>query len=195
AIFAVNVPLGALVIALGLRVIPVSTARAGSRHFDVSGAVLVTASLVSITLGIVRTDTLGWGSPGVVGPIAGGLVLLAAFLFVEARIAERPLVPLSIFRIGQLRAANLAVVLLYAGFFPYWYFLTLYLQQVLGFSAIEAGLAFLPMTLSIFAASSLAPRVVARFGPRRVITAGMVGATAGMLMLTGIGPGGTYAGS
>jgi EmrB/QacA subfamily drug resistance transporter len=195
AIFAVNVPLGAVVIALGLRFIPDSRARAATRHFDVSGAVLVTASLVSITLGIVRTDTLGWGSLGVMGPIAGGLVLLAAFLVVEARIAEAPLVPLSIFRVGQLRAANIVVILLYSAFFPVWYFLTLYLQQVLGFDAIQAGLAFLPMTLSIFAASSLAPRAVARFGARRVITSGMVAATAGMLLLTGIAPGGSYASS
>ena len=82
--------------------------------------------------------------------------------------------PLSIFRLGQLRAANLVVVLLYAALFPVWFFLTLYLQQVLGYDALQAGLAFLPMTLSIFAASSLAPRVVARFGPRRVIAAGML---------------------
>ena len=161
-----------IVVALGLRVIP-STARAeGTRHFDVAGAVLVTASLVSLTYGIVRTDTLGWGSSGVIVPLIGGVVLLAAFLFVEARVAEQPLVPLSIFRIGHLRAANSVVLLLYASQFPGWFFLTLYLQQVLHYDAIEAGLAFLPMTLSIFAASTLAPRVVARFGPRRVITAG-----------------------
>src|SRR5437588_264612 len=173
AIFAVNVTLGALVIALGLRVIPPARAAAGSRHFDVSGAVLVTASLVSLTFGIVRTDTLGWGSAQVLGPLAAGLVLLAAFLLVEARFAPAPLVPLSIFRHGRLRAANLVVVLLYAAFFPVWFFLTLYLQRVLGYDAIEAGLAFLPMTLTIFAASSLAPRVVARAGARRVITGGM----------------------
>jgi EmrB/QacA subfamily drug resistance transporter len=195
AIFAVNVPLGLVVIALGLRVIPASRELRTRRSFDVSGAVLVTASLVSLTFGIVRTDTLGWGSPGVVGPLAGGLVLLAAFLVVEGWIAKAPLVPLSILRVGRLRAANLVVVLLYAAFFPVWFFLTIYFQQVLHYDAIEAGLAFLPMTLSIFAASSLAPRVVGRFGPRRVITAGMLGATAGMLLLTGVAPGGSYLGT
>ena len=195
AVFAVNVPLGAIVIALGLRFIPVSRVVNATRHFDVSGAVLVTAGLVSLTLGIVRTDTLGWGSPGVLAPLTAGAILLAAFLFVEARVAEAPLVPLSIFRVGQLRAANLVVILLYSGFFPVWFFLTLYLQQVLGYDAIEAGLGFLPMTLSIFAASSFAPRVVARFGTRAVITAGMATAGAGMLLLTGVAPGGSYAGS
>jgi EmrB/QacA subfamily drug resistance transporter len=192
AIFAVNVPLGLIVVVLGLRVIPAIARAEGTRHFDVAGAVLVTASLVSLTYGIVRTDTLGWGNAGVVVPLLGGLALLAAFLFVEARVAEEPLLPLSIFRIGHLRAANSVVLLLYASQFPGWFFLTLYLQQVLHYDAIEAGLGFLPMTLSIFAASILAPRVVGRFGPRRVITAAMLTSAAGFMLLSGVTPGGTY---
>jgi predicted MFS family arabinose efflux permease len=154
--------------------------------------VLVTAALVSATFGIVRTDTLGWGSPGVLAPLIGGLVLLAAFLLVEARFAEQPLVPLSIFRIGHLRAANAVVLLLYAAQFPGWFFLTLYMQQVLHYSAIGAGLGFLPMTLSIFAASTVAPRMVARFGPRGVITTGMLTSAAGLMLLSGVAPGGNY---
>jgi EmrB/QacA subfamily drug resistance transporter len=195
AIFAVNVPLGAIVVALGLRVIPATGRAEGTRHFDVTGAVLVTASLVSLTYGIVRTDTLGWGASGVIMPLIGGLVLLAGFLFVEARVAEQPLIPLSIFRVGHLRAANAVVLLLYASQFPGWFFLTLYLQQVLHYDAIEAGLGFLPMTLSIFAASTLSPRVVGRFGPRPVITTGMLTATIGLLLLSGVAPGGDYVGS
>jgi EmrB/QacA subfamily drug resistance transporter len=192
AIFAVNVPLGAIVVALGLRVIPKTARAEGARHFDVTGAVLVTAGLVSLTYGIVRTDTLGWRSSGVVVPLIAGVALLAGFLFVEARVAEQPLVPLSIFRIGHLRAANAVVLLLYAGQFPGWFFLTLYLQQVLHYSAIAAGLGFLPMTLSIFAASTLSPRVVARFGPRPVITTGMLTSAAGFMVLSGVSPGATY---
>jgi EmrB/QacA subfamily drug resistance transporter len=192
AIFAVNVPLGLAVIVLGLRLIPAAPMQRDGRHFDVTGAVLVTASLVSLTFGIVRTDTLGWGAPGVLAPLLGGVVLLAAFLFVEARVAEAPLVPLSVLRSGQLRIANLVVILLYAAFFPVWFFLTLYLQQVLHFDAIEAGLAFLPMTLSIFVASTLAPRLVGRLGPRRVITGGMALATVGMALLVGVNPQGSY---
>jgi Na+/melibiose symporter-like transporter len=195
AIFAVNVPLGVIVVALGLRVIPATGRAEGTRHFDVTGAVLVTASLVSLTYGIVRTDTLGWGASGVVGPLIGGLALLAGFLFVEARVADQPLVPLSIFRIGHLRAANAVVLLLYASQFPGWFFLTLYLQQVLHYDAIQAGLGFLPMTLSIFAASTLAPRVVTRFGPRPVITTGMLTSAVGLMLLSGVTPGGDYVGS
>jgi EmrB/QacA subfamily drug resistance transporter len=193
AIFAVNVPIGLAVIVFGLRAIPAALGHDGPRHFDLSGAVLVTAGLVVLTFGIVRTDTLGWGSPGVLAPLGAGVALLAGFLVVEAR-TRVPLVPLSIFRRGQLRIANLVVVLLYTAFFPVWFFLTIYLQQVLGYSALEAGVAFLPMTLSIFAASSLAPRVVGRFGARPVIAAGMSVAAVGMLLLTDLDPGSGYFG-
>ena len=192
AIFAVNVPLGAFVVALGLIAIPAIKPVDGPRHFDALGATLITAGLTGITFGIVRTDTLGWGSPGVLIPLAIGLGLLGAFVYVEAKVAKAPLVPLSIFRFAQLRAANGVVLLMYAANFPAWFFITLYLQQVLHFDAIEAGLAFLPMTLSIFAGSTLAPRAVARFGARRVITTGMVSMTLGLLWLTQISPGGSY---
>jgi EmrB/QacA subfamily drug resistance transporter len=192
AIFAINVPLGVAVIVFGLRMIPASKAAEGTKHFYVTGAVLVTASLVTLTFGIVRTDTLGWGSAGVLGPLLAGVLLLGAFLTVEARFAQAPLVPLSVFRTGQLRVANLVVILLYASFFPVWFFLTLYLQQTLHYDAIEAGISFLPMTLSIFTASTLAPRLVGRWGARRVITSGMLCSALGMALLTGVAPGGSY---
>jgi EmrB/QacA subfamily drug resistance transporter len=196
AIFAVNVPLGALVIVAARFVIPASVGANEKRHFDVTGAILVTTGLICVTFGIVRTDTLGWGAPGVLAPIAVGVLLFVAFVLVEARFAQAPLVPLSILRAaGQLRAANLVVTLLYAAFFPVWFFLTLYMQQVLHYDPIEAGVAFLPMTLSIFAASKLAPRLVARFGPRPVITVGMLTATVGMLLLKSIAPGDSYVGA
>jgi EmrB/QacA subfamily drug resistance transporter len=192
AIFAVNVPLGALVIVLGLRVIPRAARHAGPRHFDLLGALLVTAGLVSLTFGIVRTDVLGWGSSGVLVPLAIGVLLIAAFVYVEARVAQAPLVPLSIFRLRQLRVANGVVVLLYAALFAMWFFLTLYLQQVLHYDALQAGLSFLPMTLSVFTGSSLGPRLVARLGVRLVMIGGMLLATAGLALLAGIRPGGTY---
>ena len=196
AIFAVNVPLGAVVVGLGLVAIPPIAPVSGQpRHFDALGAALVTAGLIAITFGIVRTDTLGWGSPGVLGPLAIGVALVAAFAFVEARVARVPLVPLSIFRIRRLRAANAIVLLMYAANFPTWFFLTLYLQQVLHLDAIETGIGFLPMTLSIFTGSTLAPRAVARFGPQRVIVTAMLVMSAGLALLTGVAPGGTYVGS
>jgi MFS family permease len=192
AIFAINLPVGALVIAFALRAIPADRSARGPRHFDVTGAGLVTAGLVSLTYGIVRTDTLGWGSPGVLGPIAAAVVLLTAFGYVEAWVAQAPLVPFSIFRRAQLRAANLTVVLMYFALFSMFFFITLYLQQVLGDDALQAGLSFLPVTLAVFTGSSLAPRLVARFGIRSVVTAGMLLATAGLLLFTGIRPAGSY---
>ena len=155
----------------------------------------MTAGLIALTFGIVRTDTLGWGSLGVLGPLALGVGLLAAFVYVEARVAPAPLVPLSIFRIRRLRAANLIVVALYASNFPAFFFITLYLQQVLHYSAIGAGLAFLPWTLGIFTGSTLAPRAVARFGARTVIATAMLALAAGMALFTGIAPGQTYLGA
>jgi EmrB/QacA subfamily drug resistance transporter len=201
AIFAVNVPLGIIVIVLGLRAIPSIPQSSPAhlpgdhRHFDALGAALITGSLITGTFGIVRTDTLGWGSAGVLIPIAAGIALLGAFVYVEARVASAPLVPLSIFRRRRLRAANLIVLLMYGANFPAWFFITLYLQQVLHYDAIEAGLAFLPMTASIFLGSTLAPRVVARFGAQRVIGAAALAMAAGMIALTGLAPGGTYVGT
>lgn len=193
AIFAINVPLGAVVVGLGLLAIPpIAPVTDRHRHFDALGATLITAGLIALAYGIVRSDTLGWGSIGVLAPLAAGALLVAAFVWVEARIARSPLVPLRIFRIRQLRAANVVVLLLYGANFPTWFFITLYVQQVLGMNAIEAGVAFLPMTLSIFTGSTLAPRVVARFGARRVIVTAMLVCAGGMLALTAVAPGGSY---
>jgi EmrB/QacA subfamily drug resistance transporter len=193
AIFAVNAPIGAIAIALGLRVIPRDIRPVGPRHFDVTGAILVTAALVSLTYGIVRTQALGWGSTGVLGPLVGAAILLGAFVLVEHRVARAPLVPLSIFRLAQLRSANLVVMLMYAALFSMFFFVTLYLQQVLGDDPLQAGLSFLPITLAVFAGSSLAPRLVSRLGLRAVVTLGLVLATAALMLLTAVRPGGAYA--
>jgi EmrB/QacA subfamily drug resistance transporter len=192
AIFLVNVPIGLAVLALAPRLVPEGRSTSEHRHFDLSGAVLVTGSLTALVYAIVRTDTLGWGSPGVLAPLLLGGLLLAAFVFVEARVANAPLVPLPIFRLRKLRAANLVVFLLFSAVFGMWFFLSLFLQQVLHEDALHTGLSFLPMTAGVVLASSLAPRLVARFGERRVLTAGMLFAAVGLGLLTGVRPGGSY---
>ena len=191
AIFAVNVPLGAAVFALAVRVIPADT-ETRSGHFDLAGAALVTGGLVSLTYGIVRTTALGWGATGVVVPLGLAVVLLAGFLAVEHSVARSPLVPLGIFRLPQLRAANLVVLLLYAALFSMFFFVTIYMQQVLGYGALAAGAAFLPTTLSVSVGSTLAPRLVARAGVRGVSVLGMLLATAGLLLYTEVRPGGSF---
>jgi EmrB/QacA subfamily drug resistance transporter len=192
AIFIVNVPIGLAVIALAPRLIPEGRSALEHKHFDVLGATLVTGGLTAIVYGIVRTDTLGWGSAGVLAPVLAGLVLLLAFFYVEGRVAPAPLVPLSIFRRRRLRTANAAIFLAYAAIFAMWFFVSLYLQQVLHYDALQAGLGFLPMTLAVVLGTTLAPRLAARMGEGRVLALGMLLAAAGLLLLTGVHPGGSY---
>jgi EmrB/QacA subfamily drug resistance transporter len=194
AIFLINVPIGLAVVALGPRIIPEGQPEGVGRHFDAAGAILVTAGLTALVFGIVRTDTLSWGSPGVLVPLAVATLLLVLFVIVEAKLSPDPLIPLRIFRMPRLRSANLVIVLLYSGFFAMWFFLSLYLQQVHHDGAMKTGLAFLPMTLAIVVASSLAPRLVARFGVRNMITAGMLCVTAGLALFSGLDPGSSYVG-
>jgi EmrB/QacA subfamily drug resistance transporter len=192
SIFAVNIPVGAAVVFLGRSVIPEGRREDAVRHFDLSGALLVTGGLTALTYGIVRSDALGWGSLGVLGPIAGGVALLVAFLVVEGRIAVAPLVPLSIFKLRLLRAGNLVVFLLYSSILAMFFFTSVFMQQVLGFSAIQAGLGFAPMTLFAMTGSTFAPRLVARFGARSVVTVGMLISAGGMALLSGMAPGQSY---
>jgi EmrB/QacA subfamily drug resistance transporter len=193
AIFLVNVPIGALIIVFAGRLIPGGRTASAQRHFDLAGALLVTGALTLLVYGIVRTDTLGWGASGVIGPLAIGAVMMALFLYVEGRVAATPLMPLHVFRMARLRAANLIVFLLYAAVFGMWFFISLYLQQVLHYGALQTGFGFLPMTLSIVATSTLAPRLVARFGERRVLATGMLSAALGLALLSGVHSGGSYA--
>jgi EmrB/QacA subfamily drug resistance transporter len=192
AIFVINVPIGVVLIAASLRLVPEGRSETEHRHFDATGAVLVTVGLVALVYGIVRTDALGWGSPGVLAPLAAGVLLIAAFAFVEGRVARAPLVPARIVRMTRLRAANVVVFLLFGAIFSMWFFLTLYMQQVLGLDALETGVAFLPMTLSIVAVTSFTPRLIARFGPGPVLTAGLLFAAAGMGLLSDVRAGGSY---
>jgi EmrB/QacA subfamily drug resistance transporter len=194
AIFLVNAPIGAAVIFFGRGLIPEGANDDAIRHFDVSGALLVTLGMVAVTYGIVRSDVLGWGSAGVLGPLAAGVALLALFGLVEGKLARSPLMPLGIFRLPMLRYANLIILLLYGAVFAMWFFLALYLHEALHHDAIETGLAFLPMTLGVAVTATQAPRLVARFGPRAVLTAGMLIAATGLALLTGVRPHGTYLG-
>jgi EmrB/QacA subfamily drug resistance transporter len=193
-ILFINVPVG-IAGALGaVRFIPESTLDdIGERHYDVAGALSVTAGLVLLTYAIVRTDVNGWGSPETLLVGGAGLALLALFLMIERR-ARRPLMPLRIFASRTLTAANLVIFTLGASVFAMWYFVSLYLQQVLDFSPIEAGLSFLPMTGAIIVASTFAGRLATRLGPGRVLAVGMAIIGVGMLLFTRISPTGSYVG-
>jgi EmrB/QacA subfamily drug resistance transporter len=192
AIFVINGPIGLAILILAPRVVPEGGSALPHRHFDLTGAVLVTAGMVAFVYGIVRTDVLGWSSAGVLIPLIAGTSLLAMFVLVEGRLAQAPVMPVGIFRMPLLRAANLVVVLLYSAIFAMWFFISLYMQQDLHHDAVQTGLAFLPMTLSVATAASLAPRLVRRLGARTVLTVGMIFAAAGLGLLTGVRPSGTY---
>ena len=170
AVFIINVPVGIAVLLAGRRVIPHEGAVAEERKLDVPGAVLISGGLTALVYGIVRTDSLGWGSLGVLIPLALGVALLGLFALVEGKLAADPLIPLDVFKMPALRAANLIVALLFAAIFGMWYFVSLYLQEVKGDDALLAGISFLPMTLLVFAGSATAPKLVARFGVRTTLT-------------------------
>ena len=192
AIFVINIPIGAVVVALSRGIVPEGRGATENRHFDLLGAVLVTLGMTAVTYGIVTTDRLSWGSVGVLAPLAAGSALLLSFALYEGRVAREPLMPFSVFRLRTLRAANLVIFLLYAAIFGFWFFQSLYMQGTLHFSALETGLAFVPMTLGVGIGATLAPRLTRRIGARMVLAGGMLSATAGEALLTGVHPGGTY---
>ncbi|HEY2200312.1 MAG TPA: MFS transporter [Solirubrobacteraceae bacterium] len=143
-------------------------------------------------LGIVRTDVTGWGSLDTLALIVAGIALLVMFVVIEGRFARAPLMPLRIFSSRTLSSANVVVLLVGGATFGMWFFVSLYLQQVLGYSPIRAGLAFLPMTLCIVIGSMLASRAVIRIGAKPLLLAGMVALTVGLLLFTRISAGGSY---
>ncbi|MCA6092450.1 DHA2 family efflux MFS transporter permease subunit [Streptomyces sp. SCA3-4] len=189
----VNVPLGAVLLAAALAYVPAATgAGGGLRRLDLPGAVTVTAGLTALVYGIIAGETHGWDAPAVWGPVAAAVVLLGAFLAVEARVAH-PLVPLAVLRRRTLATANLVVIAIGAAMFSMWFLLSLYLQQVLGYTALQAGLCFLPGALSIIAASRLATRCVGRVGARPLLVGGMTVSAVGFAWLSQLSAGGSYA--
>ena len=192
-VLLINLPVG-LAAAAGAAVLLSDDAARGkdAGRIDVAGALTLTGGLVALVYGIVAAGYLGWGAAGAWGPIVLGLVLLAAFVVIETRTAA-PLVPLRALT-PQLRRANAVVLLFSAALFPMWFVSSLYLQQVLALSPLEAGLAFLPMALTIMVAARQAGRLVGFFGARAVLTSGLAMMTVGLLLLARIGSSGSAAG-
>jgi EmrB/QacA subfamily drug resistance transporter len=177
-VFYLNVPIALLILAVIPRVMPAGGRRPGS--VDALGAITVTAGLALAVYGIVRAPEAGWSGPETLLALGAAIVLLAAFVAIQARRRE-PLVRLGIFRAPNLAAANVAQLLLGAAWIPMWFFLNLYLQQVLGYTAFPSGAALLPMTVVIMIGMiALAPRLIGRFGPKALTVAGLVLLAAGM---------------
>jgi EmrB/QacA subfamily drug resistance transporter len=190
-IFFVNVPVGIAAFVLSLRLVPESKDEQAHRSFDLAGALTVTGGLIALVFGIVRSNQSGWGSVEVLGFIGLAAVLLVAFVVIERRSAE-PLVRLSIFSVRTVRGANVAMFVVASGLFAMFFFNTLYLQRVLGYSALEAGLAFLPFTLGIIIGAGLSQKLLPAVGAREVPLIGLTLAVAGLLLFLRLTPDGTY---
>jgi EmrB/QacA subfamily drug resistance transporter len=190
-IFFVNVPVGIAAFVVSLRYVPESKDEHAHKSFDLAGAVAVTGGLVALVYGIVRSAESGWGSAEVLGFLALAAVLLGGFLFVEQRSAE-PLVRLSIFSVKTVRAANSAMFVVAAGLFAMFFFNTLYVQKVLGFSPLEAGFAFVPFTAGVIVGAGLSQKLVPALGAREVPLIGVTLAALGLLLFLRLTPDSSY---
>jgi EmrB/QacA subfamily drug resistance transporter len=192
-VFLVKPPLCAIALA-GIFVLLDDDRRRGRlAHFDLSGALLGTAGALLLVYALVRAPIAGWGSGSTIGELTGAAVLLAAFVVNEQR-SKNPLLPLWIFRIKGLAAADITQLVGIAGMFAMFFFLTLYMQDVLGYSPIRTGLAYLPVTAGIGVSAAMTPRLIGRVGIRPVFFTGTLIAGVGMLWLARVPLHGTYLG-
>jgi EmrB/QacA subfamily drug resistance transporter len=186
----VNVPIGIVLLALIRAVLPETARRRG--HFDIAGALASTIGMSALVYGFVRAASDGWADTTTLASFATGLVLLAAFVRIELRAAS-PITPLRLFADRNRSSSYLIRLLLVAAMMGMFFFLTQFLQDVLGYSALITGFAFLPLTVMVFSASQLSARVLTqRFGPRSVITVGLALSTLGLLWLAQLSESSSY---
>jgi EmrB/QacA subfamily drug resistance transporter len=189
----VNVPIGLAAAAVAPRILPESRNEERT-SFDVAGAVSVTAGLAILVYALVDAESAGWGSTQTIGLIALSVALIAAFIGIESR-TRHPLMPFSIFRLRTLRGANVVGLLIGMALFSMFFFISLYMQQVLGYSALKAGLAYLPLAVGIIVSAGAASQLVTRMGFKPVLIAGLLLIAGGLLWFGQVSAtGGTYLG-
>jgi EmrB/QacA subfamily drug resistance transporter len=188
----VNVPIGLIAAAMAPRLIAETRQEAGTRAFDAAGAVAVTAGLALFVYALVEAPEAGWGSTQTIGLLAASAALIGAFVAIELRSAS-PLVPFSIFRIRTLTGANVVGLLTGASLFSMFFFISLYMQNVLGYSAIKAGLSYLPLAVTIILSAGIASQLVTRVGFKPILAIGMLLISGGLLWFGQISPGGGFA--
>ena len=191
-VFIVNVPIGIAVAIAALRLVPESRAE-GVAGFDLLGAATVTGGIVALVYAVVEAGTKGWGSATTLGFAAFAFVLIASFVAIERRHVE-PLVRLGIFKVRSLLVANVAMLLTISGMFAMFFFATIYLQEVQGYSPLKTGFAFLPFTVGIIGGSVFAQSLISRLGIRGTVITGLVSAAVGLLLMTRLTVGGSFAG-
>jgi EmrB/QacA subfamily drug resistance transporter len=189
----VNVPIGIIAAALAPALIAETRSEDETRHFDIAGAVTITLGLSAFVFALLDAETAGWGSVQTIGTIVASLLLLGAFVVVEQR-SKAPLVPFSIFRVRTVRGANVVGILVGASLFSMFYFISLYMQQVLGYSPIKAGLSYLPLAISIILAAGIASGLVTKVGFKPILATGMGLIALGLLWFTQISVDGTFLG-
>ena len=190
----VNVPIGVAAALLAPRLLAESHDEEAERSFDIGGAVSVTAGLSLLVYTLVDANNAGWGSTKTIVLGALSLVLLAAFVVIERR-HRQPLVPFSIFRMRTIRGANIVALLIGMSLFSMFFFISLYMQQVLGYSALKTGVAYLPLALVIIFSAGAASALVTRIGFKTTLVIGMLFITAGLLYFSQVSAhGGTYVG-
>jgi EmrB/QacA subfamily drug resistance transporter len=192
-IFLVNLPIGAVVVALSLRLLPPGRGAAGERRLDVLGAITVTVALMLAVYAIVNGNQAGWTSAQTLGLLAAAATLLVIFLVIESRVPS-PLMPLSLFRLRNVATANVVGVLWAAAMFAWFFLSALYLQQVLGYTPLQVGLAFLPANVIMGAFSlGLSAKLVMRFGIRAPLAVGLLLAAVGLALFVRAPVGGSFA--
>jgi EmrB/QacA subfamily drug resistance transporter len=193
-IFFVNVPIGIAAFVLSTRYVPESLAPDRPDSVDLPGAISVTAGLMVLVYAIVKAEDYGWSSGRTLGLGAVALALLVAFVFIELR-SKSPLIRLGIFRSRNISGANVIMLLVMGGMFAFFFLVSLYVQQVLGYSPLEAGLAFLPFTVGIIVGAGASQALARRIPVHYVAIIGLVLSSAGLLLLRGAGVDGTYLGN
>ncbi len=192
-VLLVNVPIALVAAFLSPRLLKESRDERAST-FDIPGAVSVTAGLAILVYALVDADSAGWGSTQTLGLLGLSLVLLATFVGIELR-TRHPLMPFSIFRLRTLRGANLVGLTIGMSLFSMFFFISLYLQQVLGYGPLKAGLAYVPLSLLIITSAGVASQLVTRIGFKPTLITGMLFVTAGLLWFSQVSaPGGSYVG-
>jgi EmrB/QacA subfamily drug resistance transporter len=188
----VNVPIGIAAALIAPALVAESRSESLTRAFDFGGAVSITAGLSVLVYALVDATNAGWGSTQTIVLLAVAVALIAAFVAIERR-SDAPLVPFGIFRMRTLTGANVVGVLTGASLFSMFFFISLYMQQVLGYSAIKAGLSYLPLALTIILAAAVASQLVTRVGFKPVLATGMVLIAAGLVWFGQVSVGGGFA--